>query len=203
MLVAPQPGTRVAMGPEAVRASVCLIMAKEAVALHRFAARTIRIRHSGDCRPQGEVCAREVMGPGAAIGKWRDPISSRHPDLYLWYVRLWPHAAEEKGRTAVDETQSPLEAHERFLSRCKAKRTPSRQLSELAVRNLQRARYFRCLMRKRYSTVGSEISIRLLGRLIAGEVQQANTREATFFTGTSPKKTLFFLRRRKKNYFRP
>ena len=36
MLVAPQPATRVAMGPEAVRVFVCLIMAKEAVALHRL-----------------------------------------------------------------------------------------------------------------------------------------------------------------------
>ena len=24
----------------------------------------------------------------------------RHPDLCLWYVRLWPHAAEDKSRTA-------------------------------------------------------------------------------------------------------
>ena len=36
MLVAPQPRTRVAMGPEVVRTSVCLTMAKEAVALHRL-----------------------------------------------------------------------------------------------------------------------------------------------------------------------
>ena len=36
ILVAPQPRTRVAMGPEAVRASACLIMAKEVVALHRL-----------------------------------------------------------------------------------------------------------------------------------------------------------------------
>ena len=35
-----------------------------------FAARTIRIRHSGDCRRQGEVGAQEVAGRGAAIGKW-------------------------------------------------------------------------------------------------------------------------------------
>ena len=32
----PQPRTRVTMGPEAVRPSVYLIMAKEAVALHRL-----------------------------------------------------------------------------------------------------------------------------------------------------------------------
>ena len=88
------------MGPEAVRTSVCLLMVKEAMPLHRFAAGTIRFAIRGTVDPKARL-AREVAGHSAAIGKWREPISvrtRRHPDLFLWYVRLWPHAAEDKSR---------------------------------------------------------------------------------------------------------
>ena len=49
-------------------------------------------------------CAREVVGPVVAIGKWRDPISwMAHPGTLTTacgtYVRM-PHTAEAKSRTA-------------------------------------------------------------------------------------------------------
>ena len=37
---------------------------------------------------------REVVRPDFLDGP------PRHPDLCLWYVRIWPHAAEDKSRTA-------------------------------------------------------------------------------------------------------
>ena len=51
MLVAPQPGSRVAMEPEAVSSYVCFTRAKEAVGTVCGQDQP----ESGDCRPQGEV----------------------------------------------------------------------------------------------------------------------------------------------------
>ena len=62
------------MGPGAARASVCLSMAKEAVVLHRLRPGPSGFTTMGNYGPHGEVGAREIAGPCAAIGKWRDPI---------------------------------------------------------------------------------------------------------------------------------
>ena len=88
MLATPQPGT---MEPEAVRASVCLIMAKEAVALHR-----LRPDH-----PNSPFCGFFTTRRGWRTGgRWTGSIyrevarpdflkgSLRHPDLCLVCVYL-------------------------------------------------------------------------------------------------------------------
>ena len=50
-----------------------------------------RLRTGGDGTRHSH---REVVRPDFLDGP------PRHPDLCLWYVRLWPYAAEDKSRTA-------------------------------------------------------------------------------------------------------
>ena len=103
MIVALQPSARIDMGPESVRVSVCLIMAKEAVALlcgqhqpdspsWRMTNLKARLRTGGRCTRRSH---RELAKPDF----WDGPPS--HPDLCLWYVLLWPFAAEDKSTTAI------------------------------------------------------------------------------------------------------